>query len=303
MVKFSVSSKRTTKAPKPSQPLGNDSGGLLDKHEKNQAEQHSAIRALVIHEVLRQEGEEELKRPAAALAWSGLAAGMSMGFSFLGLALMRSALPERPWTRLVDSLGYTIGFLVVILGRQALFTESTLTAVLPVLVRRDASTLRSALQFWAIVLSCNLIGTVIFAGLISIPGTFPPEVHSSLVTIGVDAVSGQFWPTLIKALLAGWMIALMVWLLPSAQTAKIFVVMLLTYIVGIGRFSHIIAGSVDSVFAVFSGHATIEAYFVNFLFPTLLGNTIGGVAMVALLNHAPLAVELSGSESTETFRE
>jgi formate/nitrite transporter FocA (FNT family) len=298
-----MSSNQTTGADKPDQTAQSSTGALLDEHEKNQADRHSSIRALVIHEVLREEGEEELKRPAAALAWSGLAAGMSMGFSFLGLALMRSALPDRPWTRLVDSLGYTIGFLVVILGRQALFTESTLTAVLPVLVRRDGQTLRSALQFWAVVLSCNLIGTLIFAGFISIPGTFPPDVQNSLVTIGTEALSDQFWPTVIKAILAGWMIALMVWLLPSALTAKMFVIMLLTYIVGIGRFSHIIAGSVESAFAVFSGHATILAYFGNFLFPTLLGNTIGGVAMVALLNHAPLAVEISGSESPETFRE
>ena len=298
-----MSPKKATSPDKPNQKNLGENGGLLDKHEKTQAEQHSSIRALVIHEVLREEGEEELKRPAAALAWSGLAAGMSMGFSFLGLALMRSALPDRPWTRLVDSLGYTIGFLVVILGRQALFTESTLTAVLPVLVRRDAKTVRSALQFWAVVLSCNLIGTFVFSGLISIPGTFPPEVQNSLVAIGTEAVSGAFWPTVIKAILAGWMIALMVWLLPSALTAKMFVIMLLTYIVGIGRFSHIIAGSVDSAFAVFSGHATMSAYFLKFLFPTLLGNTIGGVAMVALLNHAPLAVEISGSGSPDTFRE
>ena len=294
-------SKKSTRAPGSPKPTA--AGGLLDEHEKTQAERHSSIRALVIHEVLREEGEEELKRPTGALAWSGLAAGMSMGFSFLGLALMRSALPDRPWTRLVDSLGYTIGFLVVILGRQVLFTESTLTAVLPVLVRRDAKTVRSALHFWAIVLSCNLVGTFVFAALISIPGTFPPQVQSSLIAIGTEAVSGEFWPTTIKAILAGWMIALMVWLLPSAQTAKMLVIMLLTYIVGIGRFSHIIAGSVDSAFAVFSGHATIGAYLKNFLFPTLLGNTVGGVAMVALLNHAPLAVELSGSESPETFRE
>ena len=298
-----MSAKQTRGERKPHRPEPSATAGLLDEHEKDQAEQHSSIRALVIHEILREEGEEELKRPAAALAWSGLAAGLSMGLSFLGLALIHSALPDRPWTRLVDSLGYTIGFIVVILGRQALFTESTLTAVLPVLVRRDRNTLRAALQFWAVVLSCNLIGTFIFAGIISIPGTFPPDVQNSLVTVGTAAVSGGFWPTVIKAVLAGWIIALMVWLLPSAQTAKMFVIMLLTYIVGIGRFSHIIAGSVESAFAVFSGHASILAYFVNFLLPTLLGNSIGGVAMVALLNHVPLAMELSVSESPETFRE
>jgi hypothetical protein len=77
-----MSPKQTTVAHKAKAPEPGATGGLLDEHEKTQAEQHSSIRALVIHEVLREEGEEELKRPAAALAWSGLAAGLSMGFSF-----------------------------------------------------------------------------------------------------------------------------------------------------------------------------------------------------------------------------
>lgn len=269
---------------------------LLDEHEREQADEHASIPALVIHEVLRKQGEEELTRPVGALAWSGLAAGMSMGFSFLSLALMRSALPGAPWTTLVDSLGYTVGFLVVILGRQALFTESTLTAVLPVLVRRDRKTLAATLRFWAVVLSCNLLGTYLFAGLVSLPGVFSPPVRESLVSIATEAVSGAFWPTLVKALLAGWIIAVMVWLLPSARTAKMFIVILLTYIVGIGHFSHIIAGSVDSAFAVFSGNASAKQYLVGFLVPTLIGNTLGGVAMVALLNHAPLALEIDESD-------
>ena len=63
---------------------------------------------------------------------------------------------------------------------------------------------------------------------------------------------------------------------------------------GIGRFSHIIAGSVDSAFAVFSGHAPLHAYFIGLLIPTLLGNSMGEAGVVALLNHAPLAIELEG---------
>ena len=153
----------------------NKAQSALDEDERDQAVEHSALRALVIHEVLREEGEAELKRPPGSLAWSGLAAGMSMGFSFLGLALIHSALPEQPWTRLIDSAGYTVGFLITILGRQALFTESTLTAVLPILVRRDRTTLIATLRFWAVVLTCNLLGTYIFAGLVNLGGVFPPE--------------------------------------------------------------------------------------------------------------------------------
>jgi formate/nitrite transporter FocA (FNT family) len=268
----------------------------LDEHERGQAEEHASPRALVIHEVLREQGEEELKRPVVALAWSGLAAGMSLGFSFLGLALMRSALPDAPWAPLVDSIGYTVGFLVVILGRQALFTESTLTAVLPVLVRRNRKALRATLRYWAIVLSCNLVGTYIFAGLISVPSVFPAAVEHTMAAIATEGVADSFMPTLIKAMLAGWLIALMVWLLPSARTAKIFVIMLLTYLVGIGHFSHVIAGSVEAAYGVFAGLVTVRAYLASFLIPTLLGNVIGGVAMVALLNHAPLVQELEGAD-------
>ena len=139
----------------------------LDESERQQAAEHSSPRALVIHEVIRQEGEEELKRPVSALLWSGLAAGLSMGFSFLGLALMQSLLPDEPWRRLIASLGYSTGFVITVLGRQQLFTESTLTAVLPLLVRRDAATLLALLRFWAVVLVANLVGTAMFAALIS----------------------------------------------------------------------------------------------------------------------------------------
>ena len=98
---------------------------------------------------------------------------------------------------------------------------------------------------------------------------------------------------MVKAMLAGWLIALMVWLLPSAKSARLFVILLLTYVVALGRFSHIIAGSVEAFFAVLTGEASIRDYFVGFFAPTIIGNTIGGVALVALLNHAPLAPELN----------
>ena len=66
----------------------------------------------------------------------------------------------------------------------------------------------------------------------------------------------------------------------------------MTYVVSVGRFSHIIAGSTEAIFAVFTGEASVYDYALGFLIPTLLGNTIGGVSLVALLNHAPIAQEL-----------
>jgi formate/nitrite transporter FocA (FNT family) len=84
----------------------------------------------------------------------------------------------------------------------------------------------------------------------------------------------------------------MIWLLPSARSARLLVIILLTYTVAIGRFSRVIAGSVEAFFAVFAGEASVYDYLTGFFVPTILGNTIGDVALVALLNHAPLAPEL-----------
>jgi formate-nitrite transporter family protein len=234
----------------------------------------------------------ELASRPGAVFWSGLAAGLSMGFSFLALALMQSKLPEGPARQLIGSTGYSLGFVIVIVGRQELFTESTLTAVLPLLVRRDWSTWLALLKFRAVVLVANLLGTLIFALLLTINGLFSDDMRASLDEISREAVSGPFWTTAIKAIFAGWLIALMIWLLPSARSARLFVILLLTYVVAIGHFSHVIAGSVEAFFAILAGQASADDYVAGFFVPTILENTIGGVALVALLNHAPLAREL-----------
>jgi formate/nitrite transporter FocA (FNT family) len=283
---------------RPANKAGADSAHL-DEGDQKLAAEHAAPHALIIHELVREEGEVGLQRPSNALAWSGLAAGLSMGFSFLSLALIRSGLPEAPWRRLVDSAGYTVGFLIVILGRQQLFTETTVTAVLPLLVQRSWATFRSVLRFWTVVLSANLVGALIFAALISPTGLFPEPVYQALLDTGHEAVSGTFGATMLHAVFAGWLIALIVWILPSTRSARLFVILILTYIVALGRFSHTVAGAVDAAFVVFAGHATVGQFLWGFLVPTLIGNAIGGIALVALLNHAPLAATLQEERAEE----
>lgn len=267
--------------------------GQLGGAELEQAQEHAPLKAKVIHEIIREEGESELKRGVGALWWSGLAAGLSMGFSFLTQALLHANLPDAPWRHLAASGGYVVGFAIVVLGRQQLFTESTLSAVLPAFTRRDLATTLATLRLWAIVLAANLTGTWLFAAALTLPHLLRPETYPSLLELARDAVSGEFWPTLLKAVFAGWLIALMVWLLPSARSARILVIALLTYVVALARLSHIVAGSTEAALAVLWGEAGAGDYLFRFLVPTLIGNTIGGVALVALLNHAPVAPELA----------
>jgi formate-nitrite transporter family protein len=265
--------------------------------ERRQAAQYTALRPLVIHEIVREQGESELVRTSGALALSGFAAGLSMGFSFLTEALLRAGLPEIAFRHLIASFGYSMGFIIVVLGRQQLFTESTLTAVLPLLTRRDPATAAAIARLWAIVLAANLFGTWCFAALLLPHGVLAPDVTASLVVLARAAIPPVFGPTVLKSVFAGWLIALMVWTLPNAHFSRLPTVLTITYVVALARLSHIVAGSTEAAYAVLTGARPLAAYVGCFLAPTLLGNVIGGVALVALLNHGTIAQEIRHSES------
>jgi formate-nitrite transporter family protein len=265
----------------------------LDQREQRQAANGAPIGALVIHEIIRDQGHEELDRSFNGLAWSGIAAGLSIGFSFLAQATLQAHLPDTPWRPLVTGFGYSIGFLIVILGRQQLFTETTLTALIPALTRRDAHTALRTLRVWAIVLAANIGATWVFAAIVAQPGVFPDATSQAMLDVAEHTLEGSFQHTLLTGGAAGWLIGLMVWLLPSADASRALIIILLTYVIAICQFPHAIAGSVEAAFCVFTGHATVGEYWLRFLLPTCLGNAAGGTILAALLNHAPLAERLA----------
>jgi formate/nitrite transporter FocA (FNT family) len=222
-----------------------------------------------------------------------------MGFSFVAQALLLADLPEGPGRHAVASFGYVVGFAIVVLGRQQLFTESTLTAVLPALHDRRLATWLSTLRLWAVVLVANLAGTWLFSAMLVFGRPLPPEASAPLADLAGQALVHPFWNTLLRAILAGWLIALMVWLLPSSRSARIIVIALLTWLVAFAKLSHVVAGSAEAAYAVLTLHADVGGYIGRFLVPTLIGNVIGGVALVAMLNHAPVSSDAGAKEEEE----
>ena len=255
------------------------------KGKKEEAGDRSAPEGSVVYEAIRGEGESELERTTSALAWSGLAAGLSMGFSLVGKASLHHLLPAAEWTPLLSNFGYAFGFLIVILGRQQLYTENTLTVILPFLHQRKLSILGNIVRLWIVVLLANLAGAFAFAAVMARTTAVSPGVRESMRHLGEEAMRGDFATTLLRAIFAGWLIAVMVWLLPFAEQLRTVVIVLITYLVGIGHFPHIVAGAVDVFFLVAEGTKGLGEAVARFIVPTLIGNTIGGVILVAILGH------------------
>ena len=245
----------------------------------------------MVHEAIRFEGEEELKRSSSALAWSGFAAGLSMGFSLIAEGVIRAHLPNALWRPLISKFGYSIGFVLVILGRQQLFTENTLTPILPLLLRRDGETLRNVLRLWAVVLVANFAGALAIAWVIGHTALFPPYIQQAFFEIGSVSANIAFGPALLRGIFAGWLIALMLWLLPAAETGRIAVIVGLMWLLGVCGFTHIIAGSIEVLYLVTHGVLPWSQYFLNYFLPVLIGNIIGGVSLVAALNHAQVVAK------------
>ena len=262
----------------------------LSNREIEEADERSSTSAKVVHEAIRLEGTEELERPSSSIAWSGIAAGLTMGCSMIAQGLLQARLPAAPWRELVAAFGYGLGFVFVTMGRQQLFTETTLTVMLPVLHKSHG--VADVIRYWAIVFAANIVGTILIAAAVCIPGVFPSDLLNAFADLGSKAVEPGILGVLIKGVFAGWLIALMVWLMPAASSAKFFVIIAVTWLIAAAHFSHVIAGSVEGAFASIHGDIGWETYLIGFLLPAFIGNSIGGVVFVALLNHAQVKEEI-----------
>ena len=258
----------------------------LTEKQREEAEQRTSVSIGVVHEAIRIDGEEELDRSISGLSWSGLAAGLSMGFSFVGQALIQSHLPDSPWRPLLVRMGYPIGFMIVIGARQQLFTETTLVAIIPFLARRNMSTFVRVLRLWTIVLLANMAGAHLFAWVVANTPMFHPEVQRAMLELAKKAMDVSFGAAMLRGIFAGWLIALVVWMLAAIDTGRVAVIVTLTYVVGLGDLTHIIAGAIEVLYLPMAGAASWPYVAWGYLFPTLIGNIIGGTALTAAINHA-----------------
>ncbi|OYX75599.1 MAG: hypothetical protein B7Y95_02285 [Rhizobiales bacterium 32-66-11] len=272
--------------------LEEDAPKDLSAQEHAQVEEHRNLRPLAVYEVIRREGVDELRRPLASLWWSGLAAGLSIGFSVVAEAALHAHLPDAPWRPIIESIGYSLGFLIVILGRYQLFTEITLTAVLPVLAQPTRSALSALARIWGVVFAANMVGTAIFAGLLSTRLILPAEIDAAILSISRELATLTPIDALVRGIVAGWLIATVAWLLPSAEHSRVIIIVALTGLISLLQLSHVVSGSVEIFYLAAVGEIGLGTVLGGFILPLLVGNVIGGAALFALLAYGQVKDEM-----------
>lgn len=263
----------------------------LSPQEKHEVNRNQPPRAAVLHEIIRIQGDQELERSITALWWSALAAGLTMGLSLMAMGLLNSRLPDHEGFKVIASFGYCAGFLAVILARQQLFTENTLTAVLPVMSKPTLSNFGRLLRLWSVVLVGNLCGTLLVAYVMLHLPIFDPRTDLAFLEIGRKVMENDTGQMFAKGIISGWMIATMVWMIPSMESAKMWTIILITYLMALGDFTHIVVGSAEVSYLVFAGELTWKDFWLVFAGPTLAGNIVGGSFIFALLSHAQIRSE------------
>jgi formate/nitrite transporter FocA (FNT family) len=269
-----------------------DSAAELAATEAKTINRSSRLTSPIIYEVLRREGEQEMERPLSSLWWSGVAAGLSLSLSLLAQAVLQSHLPDAPWRPLVSSLGYCLGFLVAVMARHQLFTENTITPVLPLAAEPTLRNLGRMGRLWGVVLAANFTGTFCAALFYTFSSVISPDVRAAMLEIAGRAMGHSPGEMFSRAVAAGFVIAAMVWLLPSAGPAQPLIVIVMTYLVAAAEFAHIIAGSLEAFMLVLAGRLEAAPLLVRFAGPALAGNIIGGTLLFALISYAQVAEEI-----------
>lgn len=251
-------------------------------------------------EILTEEiaqGLSELRRPALGLLLSGFEAGLALGFSVLLMAtadtLLEGQLPPAV-VRLLMANFYAVGFLFVVLGRSELFTEHTTLAVFPVLARRTS--VGSLLRLWGLVYVGNLAGALAFARLVTIlgpgMGIASPQAFTSIAASAIGHASATI---LLSAVLAGWLMGLLSWLIAASRdtVSQMLFVWIVTFTIGFPHLHHSILGTVEVAAGLFSSPQLGVSELGRFLLWTTLGNSVGGTVFVAVMKYSHVVRSLS----------
>ena len=280
-----------------------DSGANMDDQVKNASSGQATVSAEIVPEgseifhAAAERGYRRLNRRRIDMGVSGFIAGMNVTFGALAAAAVTGAVQASIgdqfalFAEVMGAIVFPIGFILVIIGRSELFTENFLVPTASVLAHK--SKFRSLATLWSLTLLGNLLGAFVVAKMMSLEhyhGVPAVETITHIHHMAEFLVLERDWDaSFISGIFAGWLITLMTLLLLTTDNimAKIAVIWCVGFLIILNKFNHIVVNSAEIFMAIFTGNDTITywAWFKNSFAPTLLGNIIGGLVFVTLLEY------------------
>ncbi len=250
--------------------------------------------------------DEEITSGTRELFFSALAAGFAITLTVLLTASLTGSTNGHP---VLSALLYPLGFIYIIIGGYQLYTENTLPPVALTLERLIS--IPELLRHWLIVLAGNFAGGAIGAIVLAWGGVFTPEAAAAAVEIGMHGVETPWWSVFFKAVFAGLLVAGVVWVeYASRDTISRLVVVYLAFLsIPIGDLFHVVTSFTEMLYVVFVADLSIVVGFTQFVLPVLLGNTIGGIALVTVVNYFQTSekrlesIRFEGADRQLTIRE
>ena len=233
--------------------------------------------------------DEEVTSGGRELFFSGVAAGLAITITFMLYASMTAATDGHP---VLSVMLYPLGFIYIIIGGYQLYTENTLPPVALTLER--LASLPTLLRHWSIVLAGNFTGGAIGAIVLSYGGVFSGDTVDSAIYVSSGGLDVGFWPLFFKAAMAGLIVAGVVWVgfASTDSVSRMLVVYLAFLAIPLGDLYHVVVSFTEVLYLLFAqslglytGGISLYGGLVGFVLPVLLGNTIGGIVLVTLVNY------------------
>lgn len=263
----------------------------LSHTEEQDVRKNQSLNSVSLYAIVHSEGLEELQRPMMSLWWSGVAAGIGISLSILAEGILHQFFSNSPYQFAFENLGYTVGFVLVIVGRLQLFTENTLTVILPLLSKPSINMTLCIARLWLIVFLANMFGTFLAAFFSFNLQAVPPDVVRGMTAISQHYGKLSAAEAFTYGITSGFIIAAIVWMKPSVKHSQVLMIVIFTYLIAIGHFTHVIAGSTELFLLLLQGQISVGET-LSLIGATLMGNIVGGTGLFALLAYGQVAREI-----------
>jgi len=226
--------------------------------------------------------DEELTSSRRELFFSGIAAGFAITITFLMYVSLSASTNEDP---ILSVLLYPIGFIYIIIGGYQLYTENTLPPVALTLERLASVT--ALFRHWSIVLAGNFVGGALGALALAHTGVFDPATADMAIKIAEKGLKEDSLDLFFKGAFAGLIVAGVVWVEYAARDtiSRIIVVYIAFLCIPLGNLYHVVVSFTEVVYLLALGRVALATGMLDFVIPVLLGNTLGGVVLVTVVNY------------------